>query len=355
MKGISVILCCYNSAQRLPVTLRFVAQQEVPRNIPWEVIVVNNRSTDDTAKVAKTEWEKHSCDVPFKVADQPVPGLSAAREKGMEVSSFEYLVFCDDDNWLDENYLRNAFITMETHPDVGIAGGQSTGFFEIPKPFWFDSVSPSYVVEKVLPVSGYLPPRREYLAGAGMVVRRELINDMKAVRFKSILTGRMGTSLTSGEDYEFCLVAGYLGYRIYYDEQLSLIHLMTRERLSWEYFIRMTTKGHAIPEVIYSLYRVGRHAGSSKNRRRFHRIYFEMVKQSLNTMIYYEVNRKNSLRFFFRHLHLFFRLVPGSLLQKHYLSYGNRLVFLLRNFTLLNKHYDSILALFDRIALEKNV
>jgi len=222
MKGVSVIICCYNSAPRLPETLRHIAAQEVPGTIPWEILVVNNASSDNTSEVARDEWKKHSCTASFSTIDQAVPGLAAAREKGISESKFEYLVFCDDDNWLDPDYIRIAFETMEEQTEAGIAGGQSEGYFEAPKPPWFDTFARSYVVEKPLSGSGYLPGGREYLPGAGMVLRNKLFRLLDRVAFKPILTDRIGNSLMSGGDYELCLMAKYLGFGIYFNENLRL-------------------------------------------------------------------------------------------------------------------------------------
>jgi len=55
--GVSVIICCYNSVKRLPVTLAHLKSQVVFGQIPWEVIVIDNASTDRTAEVAKNYGE----------------------------------------------------------------------------------------------------------------------------------------------------------------------------------------------------------------------------------------------------------------------------------------------------------
>ena len=101
--GISVIICCYNSSTLLPRTLEHLALQDVPENILWELIIVDNNSNDDTAEVARKEWEKYKIDIPFKVVYESNPGLSYARQKGVKEASFELLLFCDDDNWLEKN------------------------------------------------------------------------------------------------------------------------------------------------------------------------------------------------------------------------------------------------------------
>jgi len=355
MKGVSLIICCYNSASRLPETLRYIAHQEVGSDIIWELIIVNNASTDNTVSVAKTEWEKYSCNTPFKIVDQPISGLSSARKKGIETSKHDYILFCDDDNWLDKNYVNIAFETMELHPKAGIIAGQTKGHFEIPKPFWFDSVAQSYVVEKPMPASGYLHSGREYLAGAGMLIRKELINSMQSVGFEPILTGRLGKSLMSGEDYELCLVANYLGFRIYFEEKLNLIHFMSKERLNWDYFIKMTTVGHAIPEVIYDLYRFGYKNSMSQKKKTFLHIYLKLIKTYSKDIVFplYKVSIKELINFF-KNFHLFFRMLPGSILQRKILASRNKLIFLLKNRKLLKKNFYQIQFLFERIINESN-
>ena len=51
-EGVSVVICCYNSAERLPRTLTHLAAQRVSEKLPWEVIVIDNASQDKTGEVA---------------------------------------------------------------------------------------------------------------------------------------------------------------------------------------------------------------------------------------------------------------------------------------------------------------
>lgn len=53
MEGISIIICCFNSAKRLPENLRHISSQQVGKGVDWEVIIVNNNSSDDTARAAE--------------------------------------------------------------------------------------------------------------------------------------------------------------------------------------------------------------------------------------------------------------------------------------------------------------
>src|SRR5688572_14194112 len=121
--GVSVIICCYNSSGRIAETLKYLCLQRFEKSIFWEVIVVNNASSDDTTDVATVAWKQNEGSTNFKIVDQSIPGLASARKKGIEVSQYDFLIFCDDDNHLDSTYIEEAFNILNTKPEVGIAGG----------------------------------------------------------------------------------------------------------------------------------------------------------------------------------------------------------------------------------------
>ena len=87
-EGISIIICCYNSANLLPETIRHLGLMEVNDKINWEVIVVDNASTDNTGTIAVNEWTKTNCNRPFRVIKQPVPGLTNAIMAGINHSAY---------------------------------------------------------------------------------------------------------------------------------------------------------------------------------------------------------------------------------------------------------------------------
>src|SRR5690349_6454715 len=97
--GVSVVICSYNGAQRIPATLRHLAEQDAPGELPWEVVVVDNASTDGTAERAQVVWSDQST-VPLRLVSEPRPGLMHARERGLHESTYNVVTFVDDDNWV---------------------------------------------------------------------------------------------------------------------------------------------------------------------------------------------------------------------------------------------------------------
>lgn len=234
--GISIVVCCYNSASRLPQTLRHIASQNVPNHISWEVVIVNNNSTDNTIEVARREWEKYTTHANnFEIVDQPIPGLSAARKKGVESSIYNYIVFCDDDNWLKENYISKVYEILSNKHEVGAIGGWSEAVFDCSPPEWFNRLSFSCAVGKIKEQDGY----SKFVWGAGLGLKREAYEKLISVDFKSLLTDRMGKELSSGGDEELCLALQIAGYKIYFTQELFFYHYMPQERHNWVYFKKL--------------------------------------------------------------------------------------------------------------------
>jgi glycosyltransferase involved in cell wall biosynthesis len=157
--GISVIICAHNSAERLPPTMQALAR--CTAEFPVEIILVDNNSTDDTAERAKAAW--HDCGnicFAFKIIRESQAGLSYARRAGVRAASFDVILFCDDDNWLAEDYLINAVRIMQD-PTIGAAGGCSSPANPECLPPWFYTFSWGFAVAVPISRIAYLPDAPE--------------------------------------------------------------------------------------------------------------------------------------------------------------------------------------------------
>ena len=241
-EGISVIVCCYNSASRLQPTLEHLYSQSSINTTQWEIIIVNNASTDDTAKKAEEIWSSFGLPKPpFRVVFEKNPGLSSARSTGIRESRFKYVAFCDDDNWLSPNYLYYSLRTMKSEPEIGALGGIGMPVFErSPPPHFWENQYHTLAVGKQCYKEGDITQERGVLYGAGMVLNKEAYNTLlKEFKFKFLVSDRIGNSLMSSGDHELCLALKRIGYKIYYSETLQFEHFIPENRTTLPYYKKL--------------------------------------------------------------------------------------------------------------------
>ena len=230
----SVIICCYNSQSRIAETIRYLAAQKVPDELKWELIIVNNASTDNTRLIASQSWKINLPNASFHIVDEPVPGLSSARQKGIAVAQFDILIFCDDDNHLDANYLSQASLLMKLNPRVGLIGGWVRPKLPVYPGRWIEDFYPALAIGKQSDKDGEV----EWVFGAGMVLRREIFTTLKTRKIELMLTDRVGGKQTSGGDAEICMAARFVGYSVLYSNSIILDHQIAEHRLAKRSFIK---------------------------------------------------------------------------------------------------------------------
>jgi glycosyltransferase involved in cell wall biosynthesis len=245
--GITLIICTYNGATVLPQTIRHIAKQRVRADIDWELVIVDNASTDNTAEVAVNEWNKYLAPAPLRLLLQPQKGLTYARELAIRNSKYDFILFCDDDNWLNPEYLNLAYDLMVKHPTIGVLGGYGELVFQSEPPLWAKNLR-AYASGPQAEFSGRTKHYAVY--GAGCIIRRDAFRLLDKVGFKPFLTDRLGTGLSAGGDYELCYAVALLGYDIWYDESLRFKHFMKKERLSVEYIARLYKEGAQSLDVL---------------------------------------------------------------------------------------------------------
>lgn len=237
--GVTILVCTYNGAARLPETLRHLAQQQVPAGQPWEVLLVSNASTDETLRLAPRLWAELGAPAPLRVLNEPKPGKENALVQGFDEAAGEYVCIVDDDNWLYPDYIARVCATMGAHPEIGVLGAFAEGAFEVAPPAWFAQFQAVYAVGPAAAQSGPLHQLDAYIAGAGSVVRRSGWQRLRANGFKFTTSVQRGAVLSGGEDVELCHALRLAGYTLWYDERLRFRHFMYKNRLTWDYLFRM--------------------------------------------------------------------------------------------------------------------
>ncbi len=134
--SIDLVICTYNNAALLKKTLEEIIQLNVPSNISWEVLVVNNNCTDETASIV--EYQIRKTEIPIRMIKEPEQGLTAARLCGVCNTRSNWIAFIDDDCIFATNWIEEAEKFIAARPQCGLFGGRINLFWE--------NEPPSYVV-----------------------------------------------------------------------------------------------------------------------------------------------------------------------------------------------------------------
>lgn len=245
MSGFSIIVCCYNSARILPVTFSYLSKLIIPENWTVEVIVVDNCCTDGTEVVVRELWRQYNSPFKLCIVEERTPGLSAARVKGIETACFDYLIFCDDDNFLDSDYLVAASKVLLKNEKIGALGGYATPIQENRPDYW-PSDFYLYGSGPQADKSG----ETMTLHGAGIIVRKKAFERLKEAKFQFILSDRKGNQLSSGGDYELCFAITLAGFEVWYDDSIRFSHFINEQRFTKEYCKRFIKESAPAVDVI---------------------------------------------------------------------------------------------------------
>jgi glycosyltransferase involved in cell wall biosynthesis len=130
---ITVLICTRNRANQLKHVLTSAARMRIPQGLRWEMVVVDNGSSDATAEVVRSFVDR----LPVRVVREEVAGLSNARNRGVAEARGRYICWTDDDVLIDEGWLAAYAAAFERHPEAAVFGGRIMPVLEAPTPVWF--------------------------------------------------------------------------------------------------------------------------------------------------------------------------------------------------------------------------
>jgi glucosyl-dolichyl phosphate glucuronosyltransferase len=123
---ISVLISSWNNCERLAVTLDAIARCAVPPGVDWELVVVNNNSTDGTDRVIAGSAQK----MPVVRVFEGRQGISAARNAGLKAASGKWIIFTDDDVRPSRNWMTAYWDAFMRLPEKTFFGGPIESEFE---------------------------------------------------------------------------------------------------------------------------------------------------------------------------------------------------------------------------------
>ncbi len=243
MASFSIVICTHNPnfilfEQLLLAITRF--NNDSPTH---EVIIIDNNSNISLKEnlIVKDFLELKSN---THLLLERIPGLTAARICGINAAKYRWIVFFDDDNLPDANYLNNALHGIKDYPEVG-SWGPGNIFVE------YDPGAEEWLYKK----KELFQERQEsitrfdnqrhwqncYPYGTGLILKREIaLEYSKRVKDgRYTLTDRKGKSLSSGGDVQMVLTGIEMGYYAGVLHDLSLKHIIEQNKANLKYLLRL--------------------------------------------------------------------------------------------------------------------
>lgn len=237
---LSVITCSHNPrADYLTLVNDALKNQTLDKQC-WEYLLIDNASAEPLARRIDLSWHPNA----RHIREEKL-GLTPARLRGIQEAIAEMLVFVDDDNVLDAEYLEQVLRLAALWPTLGAFGGQVRPRFEKEPPEWTRQYWKRLAIREFdqdkwsnIPCLEDTTPN-----GAGLCVRQRVAAEYVAYHANSkrkFVLDRAGTGLLSAGDLDLAATACDIGLGNGLFTSLKLTHLVPRERVEENYLLRLT-------------------------------------------------------------------------------------------------------------------
>jgi glycosyltransferase involved in cell wall biosynthesis len=238
---ITLLTCTHNGEQTIEKALEAIAlQTDVPRDI-FEVLIIDNASSDRTSEIAADAIERWNLD--GRVVPEPKIGKINAFLTGMKEARGEFISIIDDDNYLKPGFIRYTLNVFDRYPQVGMVGSSNSILSDQPLPSWFlwtcgyYACSKPWLDEPQTDSEGIVVSPTAFVPGAGSTFRAQSLRDCLDRGYSFFNNTLRGKNMTvTGEDLEVCCLLSSTGQHFAYDPRIQIDHAIPPSRLSLDYF-----------------------------------------------------------------------------------------------------------------------
>lgn len=232
----SFITCTYNRDKYIAQTLESVCKQTFSP-LDYEVIVVDNNSTDSTAGICE-EFRQRYPDRQFRYFKEINQGLSFALNRGIKEARGEYIIFVDDDETIITEHLERLDNHLKNYPDAELVASPVIPVYEEAQPKWM-----SHYTQRL--IGGYFdqgnqPKKLEaknYPGTGHTIIKRELY---EKYGYYNTELGRKGNSLIGAEDKDMFSRLKKNNIDCYYFPDIPIYHHIPTQKLTDEFFQKLT-------------------------------------------------------------------------------------------------------------------
>lgn len=219
-RPITVAICTLDGRARIGEALDALAGQHDP-GVPWRVLVIDNGSSDGTAGFAVERWEQRAPGVPLTVVVEHRRGLLHGRVRAFTEAGEGLVVFVDDDNVLDPDYLRTVAGIFAERPTLGAVGGVSRLPPGVVGPPSMQRLLEAFAIGRSTSIRLGSPMPW----GAGLAVRVEAFLPL-------VEAGYVPVHASRGDDTEVGLLLRGMGWELAVDDRLTMVHAIDLSRLT---------------------------------------------------------------------------------------------------------------------------
>jgi glycosyltransferase involved in cell wall biosynthesis len=243
------VICTHNPREDyLAATLASIQSQEsLGEGRAWELLLIDNASTVPLKDGIDLSWHPEA-----RIVTEEKLGLTHARLRSFREARGEIIVYVDDDNVLNRDYLRETLSAFDDDPTLGAVGGKAIPRYETDPPAWFHGME-SWLACRDLGdrpmIAAWPDPTSASRAyplcapvGAGLGIRRFAYAAYVEAAVTDpirVALGRRGSELSSGEDNDMVMTLLEMGWRVAYRPELRLEHLIPAVRLTQDYLMRL--------------------------------------------------------------------------------------------------------------------
>ncbi len=219
---ISVIVCTYNRSSSLKGCLQSLKKQTANKSI-YEVIVVDNNSSDNTEEIIKYFTKSR---LTIRLVKEKNQGLSFARNRGWKDAKGIYVAYIDDDAIAESEWVEQIAHFLKTHPQVGVFGGPYDRFSPNPLPAWLPE---NYGTLNLGNKRKLLNTKDDWLSGSNIIFKKAILEQYSG--FKTNL-GMKGDKILYGEETELLIRLKKMEEAVYYVPNIRVKHLVAERKLS---------------------------------------------------------------------------------------------------------------------------
>ena len=247
--AISVVICAHNPRyDYIARVLQSLKNQTLSQNF-WELLLIDNASEHPLEEKIDLNWHSQA-----QCIREDKLGLTQARLRGIKEAVAETIIFVDDDNVLDSDYIEIAFEINQNWPMLGAWGGQIRPEFEEEPPDWTKQYWGFLAIREFNEDRwSNIPHQNDAIpCGAGFCVRKVVAEKYAHLVYtdsRRINLGRTGKMLTSCEDSDLAYTAWDLNLGTGLFTKLKLTHLIQASRLQEDYLLRLV-KGLSYSGII---------------------------------------------------------------------------------------------------------